>query len=101
MHTLGQMGKDLGGRDAGRGDPLLQALNDPVIEVRVAALETFGNLGTGSVAPAGHRARDANDEGTASRMLREAAENALTRPRARRKSVCRARRAEPGRRHLW
>ena len=58
---------------------LLQALNDPVIEVRVAALETFGNLGTEAL---GEEARPVTEA-----VTRDDEGQPQGRPRSRRECV--------------
>jgi HEAT repeat protein len=46
MHALGRMGKELGADSKDVVTGLLQGLDDNVIEVRVAAIETFAALGS-------------------------------------------------------
>ena len=79
MHTMGQMKRDLGDNTRDVVTVLLQALDDPVLEVRVAALETFGNLGQEAL---GDDAKAVVDRVTAMtkdslKDVREGAENAL------------------------
>jgi HEAT repeat protein len=45
MHTLGQMGSELGDERRDVVTALLRCLDDNILEVRLAALETFGMLG--------------------------------------------------------
>ena len=45
MHTLGQMGRELGDERRDVVTALLRCLDDNILEVRLAALETFGMLG--------------------------------------------------------
>jgi HEAT repeat protein len=45
MHAIGGLGKELGMQRRDVVTALLACLNDTVLEVRVAAIETFGNLG--------------------------------------------------------
>jgi HEAT repeat protein len=45
MHAVGGLGKELGMQRRDVVTALLACLNDTVLEVRVAAIETFGNLG--------------------------------------------------------
>jgi HEAT repeat protein len=45
MHTLGQIGKELGAERKGVVEDLLKGMSDRVLEVRVAAVETLGALG--------------------------------------------------------
>jgi HEAT repeat protein len=45
MHTIGGIGKDLGTDSRAVVKDLLMICNDPIFEVRLAAIETLGNLG--------------------------------------------------------
>jgi HEAT repeat protein len=79
MHAVGRMGKELGPDTREVVTALLQGLNDNVVEVRVAVLETFGNLGQEAL---GDDARAVLERVTAltkdgQKDVREAAENAL------------------------
>jgi HEAT repeat protein len=79
MHALGQMGRDLGDEAPSVVKLLLKTLEDPVIEVRVAALETFGNLGQEALGADAKAVVDRVTDLTRNsrKEVREAAENAL------------------------
>ena len=79
MHTIGQMKRDLGDETKDVVTVLLQALNDPVLEVRVAALETFGNLGQEALGDDAKAVVDRVSDMTKDSLkdVREGAENAL------------------------
>jgi HEAT repeat protein len=51
MHVLGQYGKELGPHTRDVVTGLLQAMDDTVLEVRVAAIETLGTLGAEGLGP--------------------------------------------------
>jgi HEAT repeat protein len=51
MHTLGQYGKELGPHARDVITALLQGMDDSVLEVRVAAIETLGILGAEGLGP--------------------------------------------------
>ena len=79
MHTMGQMKRDLGDNTRDVVTVLLQALDDPVLEVRVAALETFGNLGQEALGDDAKAVVDRVSAMTKDSLkdVREGAENAL------------------------
>lgn len=84
MHTMGQMGRELGDETRDVITLLLKALDDPVIEVRVAALETFGNLGQEALGADAKTVIERVAELTkdSRKDVREGAENALKKLKA-------------------
>jgi len=49
LHALGGIGKDLGADSRAVVKDLLTICNDPIFEVRLAAIETLGNLGAEAI----------------------------------------------------
>jgi HEAT repeat protein len=79
MHALGAIGKDLGSERKGVVEDLLAGMSDRVLEVRVAAIETLGALGTEGLGDdvSAVAARLAEAKRDSQKAVRDAATDAL------------------------